>query len=119
MPSNSLCAFSFCFFRLDTAEMCCLGWRSVLLRALSSVGKKFQEHQVSQKVKGYTCALPAFVILKLICGGISVSLTGSKSASTKDAARGQTESEGNQEEEANRAGHSRHGDYKKATCDDE
>lgn len=48
-----------------------------------------------------------------------MSLTGSKSASTKDAARGRTESEGNQEEAANRAGHSGHGDYKKADDDDE
>lgn len=35
--------------RSDIVERCCPGWQSALLKAHSSVGKKLQELQVSQK----------------------------------------------------------------------
>lgn len=51
--------------------------------------------------------------------GVSVSLTGTKSAGGKDAPADQTEREGDREEAASRAGHVGHGAYKKSSFDDE
>lgn len=118
MPSNSLCASSFCFQIRYCGDV--LSWMAeCFAQSTLKCGKEVPKAPSESKNQRLHLCTTCICNLKLICGGISVSLTGSKSASTKDAARGQTEREGNQEEAANRAGHSGHGDYKKATCDDE
>lgn len=97
-------------------EICCPGWQSALLKAPSSVGKKFQEPQVRQKCDNIPTQQDTVIILvhnsyvfctlKLTWHDISVSLTGSMSTSTNDAPQGQPEKEDKQEESAPRAGRS-------------